>query len=352
MVIEQRKDMKQGAEDLQTFAWMMYGVGGTISCVFAGWWTTIWGGPHGVGARLCYGLTAVFVAILGCAGPFINKELEANQTEMVQMSFWPRTKFVFSEIGEGLKIKELYTSIIYQCILICVVPSFQVFLYYYYILGPNTFTQFQYAMLQLIGNASMIPGCMLYNWYLKEAEFTHMMWLACFVNFFGAYTTMLYCMGIDLGYPYLFTMGTATVTDVMYMCFTNLPILVLFAKLIPERIESSLFAFSTGLMNLGGLFVSPDLGNLINRWFVGAKSGTNPVTGESTPGNLTQTVWVLYGIQTAMSIIPCFFVWLLPSRARVAKVQMVLDYLRLRDAKDPPTEQAKLDEAFDKLDPN
>lgn len=66
---------------------------------------------------------------------------------MVQMSFWPRTKFVFSEIGEGLKIKELYTSIIYQIILICVVPSFQVFLYYYYILGPNTFTQFQYAML-------------------------------------------------------------------------------------------------------------------------------------------------------------------------------------------------------------
>jgi hypothetical protein len=31
---------------------------------------------------------------------------------------------------------------------------------------------------------------------------------------------------------------------------------------------------------------------------------------------------------------------------------MVLDYLRLRDAKDPPSEQAKLEEAFDKLDPN
>jgi hypothetical protein len=125
-------------------------------------------------------------------------------------------------------------------------------------------------MLQLVGNASTIVGSALYNIYLKEAEFTHMMILACFVNFFGAATTVLFCLGYDLNAPYLFTMGTATVTDVMYMCFVNLPLCVLFAKLIPEKIESSLFAFSTGLMNLSGLFVAPDLGNLINKWFIHA----------------------------------------------------------------------------------
>lgn len=164
-------------------------------------------------------------------------------------------------------MKELYSSLIFQCILGSVVPTFTYFMYDYYIIFSK-FTQFEYAMLQLVGNASTIPGAILFNLYLKNAEFTHMMWLACFVNFFGAITTMLFCLGIDLGVPFLFTMGTSTVTDVMYMCFVNLPLCVLFAKLIPEKIESSLFAFSTGLMNLTYLFVSPDLGVLINVLFV------------------------------------------------------------------------------------
>ena len=42
--------------------------------------------------------------------------------------------------------------------------------------------------------------------------------------------------------------------------------MVLFAKLIPEKIEASLFAFLTGLSNLNNLFISNNLGNLINLW--------------------------------------------------------------------------------------
>lgn len=39
---------------------------------------------------------------------------------------------MFGEIGVGLKIKEMYSSLIYQMILSCVVPSFQTYLFYYY----------------------------------------------------------------------------------------------------------------------------------------------------------------------------------------------------------------------------
>lgn len=114
---------------------MCYGIGGTIACLLGGWWLTIW--PGGFGAQLSYALTAVFVAVLGISGPFLNPKLEENQKEMVQMSFWPRTKTVFSEIGQGLKIKELYTTLIYQTILTCVVPTFTTYLYYYYNLNPG-----------------------------------------------------------------------------------------------------------------------------------------------------------------------------------------------------------------------
>lgn len=70
MVVECRKDPKRGSEDLQSYAWMAYGVGGTIACLFGGWWLTIW--IDGFGAQLCYGFTAIFVAVLMVSGPFLN----------------------------------------------------------------------------------------------------------------------------------------------------------------------------------------------------------------------------------------------------------------------------------------
>jgi hypothetical protein len=42
--------------------------------------------------------------------------------------------------------------------------------------------------------------------------------------------------------------------------------MVLYAKLIPEKIEASLFAFLTGLSNLNNLFISNNVGILINLW--------------------------------------------------------------------------------------
>lgn len=84
---------------------------------------------------------------------------------------------------------------------------------------------------------------------------------------------------------------------------------MLFAKLVPERIESSLYAFSTGLMNLAALFIAPNLGNLINVIFFHVNLK-----------NLTY-VWALYATQAVMAVIPVLFVWLLPTRAEVTKVQ-------------------------------
>ena len=76
MVVEARKDLKVGSEDLQTWAWTWYGVGGTIGCLIAGIILSIW--PAGFGARLCFAISALFPLILGISGPFIDKSLEEN----------------------------------------------------------------------------------------------------------------------------------------------------------------------------------------------------------------------------------------------------------------------------------
>ena len=77
--------------------------------------------------------------------------------------------------------------------------------------------------------------------------------------------------------------------------------MVLFAKLIPEKIEASLFAFLTGLSNLNNLFISNNLGNLINLW-MGVDSDTLDKT------------WELYAVQAVLSLVPLAFIWLVPKR--------------------------------------
>lgn len=102
---------------------------------------------------------------------------------------------------------------------------------------------------------------------MLEKEYRLMMVVACFINTFGSAMSVLFGLGYYLGHPFWFAIFSSTVTDVLYFCFSNLPLQVLFAKLVPERIESSLYAFSTGLMNLAYLFLAPNLGNLINLTF-------------------------------------------------------------------------------------
>jgi hypothetical protein len=159
-------------------------------------------------------------------------------------------------------------------------------------------------MLQMIGFATMISGSIAFNVFLKEKEFTVIMVAACLTNCFGAIATMLFCLKIYLGLPpFLFMILSATVTDTLFQCFITLPLMVLFAKMIPEKIESSLFAFLTGLSNLNNLFISNNLGNLINLW-VGDNLNT-----------LEEKTWQLFAIQSGCALLPLLFIHIVPKRA-------------------------------------
>ena len=50
--------------------------------------------------------------------------------------------------------------------------------------------------------------------------------------------------------PLVFICVTSTVTDTLALALSNLPMMVLLAKLVPAQIESSMFALLMGLLNL------------------------------------------------------------------------------------------------------
>ena len=90
----------------------------------------------------------------------------------------------------------------------------------------------------------------------------------------------------------------------------QLSFMALYAKLIPVKIEASLFAFLTGLSNLNVLFISSNIGILINIWV--RVSYQDPNTLEKTSE--------LYAVQAGSSLIPLLFLWLVPTKSEVAKV--------------------------------
>jgi hypothetical protein len=122
----------------------------------------------------------------------------------------------------------------------------------------------------------------------------------------GSVTTVLYVKKITFGLsPLAFVCLTSTVTDTLYSACTTLPAMVLFAKLIPENVESSMFAMLTGILNFSNLFASKELGIVINK-FVG-------VYYTQSDNNLS-LIWQLYVIQACCCVLPIFFVSLLPTR--------------------------------------
>jgi len=73
-------------------------------------------------------------------------------------------------------------------------------------------------------------------------------------------------MGIS---DYAFLIFTDVVFGAFALSFGTLPILALFAKITPKRIEGTMFAFLTGTSNLDGGVIAPMVGSWINYQFVG-----------------------------------------------------------------------------------
>ena len=80
---------------------------------------------------------------------------------------------------------------------------------------------------------------------------------ACIINAYGSLSSVMLVLGFTLGMSkFVFVFGTTAVTDAIYGMLVTLPSEILFAKMIPQNIEASLFAITTGLVNFATLFAA------------------------------------------------------------------------------------------------
>lgn len=228
-----------------------------------------------------------------------------------------------------MKLREMWKSILFFMIAGMIIPNFSDYLYYYQ-LNVSMFTKLEYSMIALLGFIALLVSSLVYNWFFKNIEERILLSLAMIVNFIGSMTTLMYVLKITLGMPELvFVALTSTVTDTIVLALSNLPSMVLFAKLIPCQIESSMFAVLMGLLNLSTTVLAKLLGNFYNE-FIG-------VTNENL-----EDIWKLYVIASVLSILPLAFIWLLPTKKEVMSVQRVYEYIESK-ANDKEYDVSKID---------
>mmetsp|Transcript_13826 Transcript_13826/g.18787 ORF Transcript_13826/g.18787 Transcript_13826/m.18787 type:complete len:166 (-) Transcript_13826:99-596(-) len=159
-------------------------------------------------------------------------------------------------------------------------------------------------MLTVLGYVSLFFGSVIYNIVFKDYEIKSMLKYSLIVRILSASIGLIWVLRLNLALgisDLVFTIFTDVIAETLGLAFTNLPSMVLFAKITPHHIEATCFAFLTGTLNLT-MVISGFMGSAINSMFV-------HVTNDDL-----SNFYILLIVQMICCIIPFFFLDLIPTK--------------------------------------
>ena len=211
-----------------------------------------------------------------------------------------------------MKIPEFYNVIIYLLLSGLLVPNFDSF-GYFFLLDVVEVSKFTYSMLTVLTYGCLLVGTVLYNAFFKESEFRSLfVWEVVIKLIFLTPLTFIFIMrvNVDFGIPDIAMMTFVTSAGtILTHCLLSLPGVIIGTKICPKHIEATMFAVIAGIASLRGA-VSSWVGAWVNDYWVGV-----------TDKDLSK-YWILVAIKSICSLLPLFFIWLIPTRKQVEKLQI------------------------------
>jgi len=163
-------------------------------------------------------------------------------------------------------MREIYQLVIFFLLLATLNPSFNEFSYFF-LLNVIGISKFMFSMLVLIGQLCHILGALIYKAFCRNVDTR---WMVAFSLVTSIISNALnFCFAkrwnLNWGIPdIVFLLFTDVVFQIIGTLLYTLPIMALFAKITPKKIEGTTYAFLTGTMNFGSTVISPGLGTFIN----------------------------------------------------------------------------------------
>ena len=170
-----------------------------------------------------------------------------------------------------MQIPQIYKALLFFLFSGLIVPSFGD-ISYYFSLNVVHFSKFTVSLLTLLGFATLLTGTMAYERFLKNYEVRKLLEWNILIGSLGCFINLIFAMRLNLliGISDIaFVLVSSVITDTLSTAFSQLPVLVLFAKITPKNIEATVFALFTGVLNLSAIVISPNMGIIINQTFVG-----------------------------------------------------------------------------------
>lgn len=168
-------------------------------------------------------------------------------------------------------MREIYSIVIFFILYGLLNPSFEEFTYYF-LLNEIKISKFIFSLLALLGQICHIIGALIYKAWCRNVDYRIMILCAMIVASLGAFLSYTFAMrwNLAIGIPDMaFLFFTDIVFSTINTILFSLPLLALFAKITPARIEGTTFAFLTGTLNFAKSVISPNWGSFINHQFVG-----------------------------------------------------------------------------------
>jgi len=278
------------------------GFGGVAGCIFGGLMTQY---SHPKWVFFFYSFFGIFVSVFACRLTAeseldkvvddgksyastsqedyefrVRRERILNREDIASINERPipkREGFCFNlkkncqAIGRALTMREIYFIVIFFIAQGFISPSFDDFSYFF-LLNVIHISKFTFALLVLLGQICHIIGALIYKAWCRNVDTRWMIFFAMLVGILGAFLNFCFAKRWNLDWgvsDMFFLIFTDTVFSVVSVILFSLPILALFAKITPKRIEGTIFAFLTGTMNFSRTIISPNVGTFINHHFVG-----------------------------------------------------------------------------------
>ena len=130
------------------------------------------------------------------------------------------------------------------------------------------FSNWDYAKLRLVSFVGIFFGSLVFKGASKLLGIRVMLIIACAVNFIGALGQLLFVKDILFGIdPFIFISIVMFFTETVAFAFEVMSALTLLAKIIPPKVEASMFSLMGGVLNLSYWFLARMLGNFVNLFF-------------------------------------------------------------------------------------
>jgi folate/biopterin transporter len=291
-----RIDPKNGANDLQTISWIMLSFGGILGSFLSG------AATQQLGNRQVFLISSIgpLLVLLNSLTMHENKRPSFEKNVKTCSDFVKIAKKQFYQLQIAFQTPIIHKSILWVFLSSAISPMYTQASFYFTTDVLQFTPEFQ-GFVKGFDYIFLLVGTVVFKVFFQKIVFRRIFLitqlLLVFVSFLEIFLVTRWNLSLGIS-DKMFVLGDSAIADIVFR-LQGMPILVMCMKLCPKGIEGTMFAllmsiwnFASGLSEFWGAIICTTLG--IDK-------------------NSFDLFWLAILIRTFLTIVPIFFLFLIPT---------------------------------------